>query len=141
MDRFELELAHRVVERRDAPSVEPSREPRPLPGDAVVDLPELPEDMTPVGIERELEPALADLRARPDVLEPRPRIPERDEHRCIAGRKAETVGEGPPDDPLRSVRGLHRVASGAVDPSSRRSEPGVIQDERSIGPRPVRIGE
>ena len=60
VERLELDLAHRVVEGRDAGASQSRREPRPLAGDPVHDLAELPEDVRPVGAERHRQPMLPD---------------------------------------------------------------------------------
>src|SRR4051812_34421133 len=119
MHRLQLGQTHRLRERWDARPVQPRGEPRPLAGYAVVDLVELPEDMAAIGLKGEGQPVLADRRARSDVLEPGPTVTERDEHRRVVGGP-EAVGEGPPDRPLRTVRGLDRVPGRTVDPPRRR---------------------
>ena len=58
-----------------------------------------------VGVERDLQAALPELAARPDVLEARPGVPERDERRRIVGQP-EALRQRPPDLPLGTVGDL-----------------------------------
>ena len=63
MDGFELELSEDLLERRGSGAVELRGQATPLPRDPVPDLAELPEDVCPVGVERDREPVLPDVAA------------------------------------------------------------------------------
>ncbi len=82
---------------------EPRGEPRPLAGDAVPDLAELPEDVAcrrPRA--RPSSPRSQMLAARADVLETGPRVAEGHEGAGVVGQ-AEALRQRPPDLALRAV--------------------------------------
>ena len=110
VDRLELQLAQRLLERRHRRSAEAFGEPAPLARDAVEHLAELPEDVAAIGVELDVQAALPDLPARADGFQTRPGVPEDDERRRIVGQ-SEPLRERPPDQRLRAVRALARVAA------------------------------
>ena len=140
MERLELELTERVVQRWDAGPGQPSRQPRPLTGDAVPDFAELPEDMGPVSAERNAESTLPDLMAGPQELEAGLRVAECHERGRIV-MQPESFGQRSSDRALGTVRRLERVGRGLADPTARGGEPGVVEDERALSAGTVRVGE
>jgi hypothetical protein len=108
MYRLQLRAAKLFVERRHAGVTEPRGDPRPLARHPVVELAELPEDVAAVRVERNPPAVVADLRDRPQRLETRPRVAEREK----AGRRrrdTECVGDRAADEPLRAIVSLDGV--------------------------------
>ena len=114
VDRLELQLAHRVVERGHARPREAVRQSPPLAGRPVVDLVELPEHVALVRVERQPQAALPQLARRADVGEPGPRVAERHEHRRVV-RECQSLGQRAADEALRAARGLARVGRRVAD--------------------------
>ena len=105
------------------------------------ELAERAEDEAPVGVQLDEQPALAHLADRPQELQAGPRLAEGDE-RVRGRRRCRAPRRGWPSpvvfDPSAALR-----ANGteSPDPAGGRPERVVVDDERPIGPAPVRVGE
>ena len=140
VDRLQLEVPKGHVQRRDAASAQQTGEPPPLSRGTVLDLAELPEDVTLIGIQAEPQAAFPQLAAGAQVLESRAGVPEGHEHGRVVGQ-TKPFGQRPAHEPLRAAGRLARVRDGLADGPGRGSELPVINDQRPRRPGTVGVRE
>ena len=141
VDGPQLLVAERLLQRRHAPATQPVGQAPPDVG-AVAQLPQLPEHARVVGVQRDMDAALADLPEGAEVFQAGPLLAIGDP--AIVGGsfgQPQPLGQGAAHQPLRPVALLDRVGGRIPDPPGCLAVPVVVHDQGPRGARPVRVGE
>ena len=121
VDRLQLQVAQRVVERWHAAPAEPLGEPAPLAGAPVGDLAELPEDVALVRLERRADKPWSRISAaRAQVLQAGAGVAERHERRRVVGQARGPSARVRRTSRLAPAGRLPSVGRGLADRARRR---------------------